>query len=111
MKDADIRAYIDLAVKRSIEEYKKAGLFKGSDDAIYSDASEILKNYFETGQKDARITYAIQGLRFDPYFRILDLYYSDRRTIDQIAGEMGVDSSTVVRNKKRLCLAIYHEII
>ena len=111
MNDQDIREYIDLAVKRSIAEYKKAGLFRESDDAIYGDISEILKSYYNTGKKDARITYAIQGLRFDPYFRILDLYYSDKRTIEQIAGMMGVDSSTVVRNKKRLALAIYHEII
>lgn len=111
MNDAEIRAYIDLAIQRSIAEFKKSGLVKGADDAVYADASEVLKNYFRSGKKEANITYAIQGMRFDPYFRIIPLYFDEGKTIEQIAEELGVDTSTVMRNKKRLCLNIYNEII
>lgn len=111
MPDDEIKKIIDLAVKTSITEYKKSGLLKDSDNVAYSDASAILTSYYESDQKDAALTYAIQGQRFDPYFKIITMYFSDKKTIEVIAEELGVDVSTVVRNKKRLCLAIYNEII
>lgn len=111
MTDIDIRKIIELTVKKSIAEYKKSGILKDSENVAYSDVSAILSNYFGSGKKDASITYAIQGLRFDPYARIISMYFEQRKTIDTIAEELGVDISTVVRNKKRLCLAIYNEII
>ena len=111
MPDEEIKRIIDLAVKTSIAEYKKSGLLKDSDNVAYSDASAILTSYYESDKKDAALTYAIQGQRFDPYFKIITMYFSDKKTIEAIAEELGVDVSTVVRNKKRLCLAIYNEII
>lgn len=111
MTDEEIKAYIEYAVKNAIRELKKSGLMKGSDNAVYSDASEMLWNYYKTGKTETNLTYAIQGLRFDPYFRIIPLYFEERRTIEQIAEELGVDVSTVMRNKKRLCLSIYNEIV
>lgn len=111
MTDNEIKAYIDIAIKRSIHEYKKSGLLKQSDNAVYSDASQILASYYAGGEKDAAVTYALQGLRFDPYFKIIALYYKQGRRVEDIAEELGVDISTVVRNKKRLCLEIYNEII
>ena len=111
MPDEEIRKIIDLAVKTSIAEYKKSGLLKDSDNVAYSDASAILTSYYQSDRTDAALTYAIQGQRFDPYFKIITMYFQEKRTIESIADELGVDISTVVRNKKRLCLAIYNEII
>ena len=111
MPDEEIRKIIDLAVKTSIAEYKRSGLLKDSDNVAYSDASAILTSYYDSEKKDAALTYAIQGQRFDPYFKIITMYFSDKKTIEAIAEELGVDVSTIVRNKKRLCLAIYNEII
>ncbi len=111
LTDLEIKSYIDLAIKRSIAEFKKSGLLKGSDNAAYSDASDILMNYFKSGKNEANVTYAIQGLRFDPYYRIIPLYFEEGKTIEQIAEALGVDVSTVMRNKKRLCLNIYNEIV
>lgn len=111
MDEEKIKAYIDLTIQRTMAEFKKAGLIKGADDAAYSDVSEILTEYYKGEAKDVKITYAIQGQRFDPYFRVIPLYYGDRKTIEQIAEELGVDTSTVMRNKKRLCLSIYNDIV
>ena len=111
MTDEEIKKYIDIAIKRSIHEYKKSGLLKQSDNAVYTDISQLLNSYFQGGEREASITYAIQGLRFDPYFRIIPLYYREGKRVEDIAEELGVDISTVVRNKKRLCVAIYNEII
>ena len=109
--DEEIKAYIDEAIERSIKAYKKNGLLKDEAVAAYTDASEVLRSYFRNGKTDVQITYAIQTQRFDPYFRIISLYYEQGKTIEQVAEDLGVDTSTVMRNKKRLCLAIYENII
>lgn len=111
MTDNEIKQYIDYAINKSISEFKKCGILKESESASYSDATEIIANYYKNGKKETNITYAIQGQRFDPYFKIIERYFEDGRTIESIAEEMGVDVSTVVRNKKRLCLQIYKDIM
>jgi hypothetical protein len=110
MTDEQVKKYIDMAVRRSVEEYKRAGLLEMSSNAIYGDAVDILAGYYRNGKKDAGVTYALEALRFDPYFRIIPLYFEEHRTHEDIAGIFGVDVSTVSRNKKRLCLAVYNEI-
>lgn len=111
MTDDEIKAYIDTAINRSIQAYKREGMLKESEAAAYTDANAILLNYYATGKTDNSITYAINGMRFDQYFQIIPLYYDEQVKIEQIAERMGVDVSTVVRNKKRLCLEIYKNII
>ena len=111
MTDEEVKEYIDLTIKMTISEYKKKGLLKDSNNAAYEDASEILSSYYKSGMQDKKITYAIQGIRFDPYFRIIPMFYEEGKTIECIADNLGVDVSTVMRNKKRLCLLIYNEII
>lgn len=111
MNEEEVKRIIELTVQKTIKEYKRNGLIKDSDAAMYADASEILMSYYRAGKTDAQITYAIQGQRFDPYYRIIPLYYGEGKTVEGIAEELGVDVSTVVRNKKRICLKIYNEIV
>lgn len=111
MTDEEIKNYIDIAVQKTIKEYKKNGILKDNGAAAYADVSEILSSYYKGGKNEMSITYAIQGQRFDPYFRIIQMYFEAGKTIAEIAEELNVDTSTIVKNKKRLCLAIYNEII
>lgn len=111
MIDKEIQKIIELTVEKTIAGFKKSSLLKDTENVAYSDASAILSSYYKTDKKDASITYAIQGIRFDPYARIIPMYYEQGKTLETIAEELGVDVSTVVRNKKRLCLAIYNEIL
>lgn len=111
MTDEEVMRYIDITVKKTISEYRSNGLIKEMDSAAYTDASAILKDYYKNNKSDTSITYAIQGQRFDPYFCIISLYYEQGKTIEQIAEHLDVDVSTITRNKKRLCLAIYENII
>ena len=111
MTDEEIKNYIDIAVQKTIKEYKKNGILKDNGAAAYADISEILSSYYKGGKSEMSITYAIQGQRFDPYYRIIQMYFEAGKTIAEIAEELNVDTSTIVKNKKRLCLAIYNEII
>ena len=110
MTEQEIKEYIDLTVKRSISEMKKNGLLKDAGNVLYEDAIEILTNYYNSGKAEASITYAIQSIRFDPYYRIIPLYFEKCYKLEAIAEELGVDVSTIVRNKKRLCLDIYARV-
>ena len=111
MTDEEIKGYIDMTVKRTIAEYKKSGLLKKSEAIAYTEACEIISNFYNSDEAEMSVFYAIQGQRFDPYFRIIPLYFEEKKTVEGIAEIIGVDVSTVVRNKKRLCLAIYNDIV
>ena len=107
MADEEIKKIVNL----TIQELKKNGLLKDYNNAAYSDVSELIYSFYANDKKDPAMSYAIQGLRFDPYYRILKLYFKEHLTVEAISEELGVDRSTVLRNKKRLCMAIYTEII
>lgn len=111
MTEEERAALIRQTVRETMEELKREGLLKDAQSAAYSDAIELLRQYYRDGKRDAAITYAIRGLRFDPYYAIIEQYFERRRTNEQIAERMGVELSTIVRNKKRLCLAIYDAIV
>lgn len=98
-------------VEMTIKCFKAQGMLKESDSMAYEEATAILKRFFREGQKDNNIKYALSGLRYDAYFAIIPKYFRENKTIETIADELGVDVSTIVRNKKRLCLEIYNLII
>lgn len=110
MTDEELKQYIEDTVKETIREIKREGLLKDSDDSIYNDVSRILKSYYSEGKKDNQITYALQSIRYDPYYTIIPMYFKDGDKVDVIANALMVDVSTVIRNKKRLCLQIYKEL-
>lgn len=101
---------IAFIVSKTVEELQKRGMLRSNSDLQYADACRILEEYYHNGSTENSVTYAIQALRFDPYFRIIPLYFDEKKTLEYIAENLGVDVSTIVRNKKRLCLAIYNEI-
>lgn len=110
MNDEEIRDYINLTIRKTLGEIKKSGLMRDSSNVLYAEATELLSNYYSAGKSEASITYAIQSIRFDPYYRIIPLYFEKCYKLEAIAEELGVDISTIVRNKKRLCLEIYQRI-
>lgn len=110
MNDEEIRDYINLTIWKTLGEIKKSGLMRDSSNVLYAEATELLSNYYSAGKSEASITYAIQSIRFDPYYRIIPLYFEKCYKLEAIAEELGVDISTIVRNKKRLCLEIYQRI-
>lgn len=107
----NIKDLIKETVDECIKELSKRHMIQDDDTAAYSDVSNLLMDYYKNGKKDNALTYTIYSKRFDPYFRIIPMFYEEGRTLEDIKNTLGVDISTVVRNKKRLCLEIYQEII
>lgn len=107
----DIKIIIRETVSECVKELTRQHMIQDNDSAAYNDISNLLINYYKNGEKDNALTYAIQAQRFDPYYRIIPMYFKDDMTLDVIARALEVDLSTIVRNKKRLCLQIYNDII
>lgn len=103
----DIEKVIEQTVIKTVDRLKTLGVIKTTDDMILEESSQLLKDFYKRGAKDASVNYALQTVRFDPYFRIILMYYQDGKTLSEIAETLDVDTSTVSRNKKRLCLEIY----
>lgn len=85
-------------------------MLKNVDDSAYSEVSSMLAAYYDGGEQDSQIRAAVDGLKGDLYYKVLPLYFGYKYTIEQIAEEFGVEVSTIVRNKKRLCLLVYNAI-
>lgn len=102
MNDADVKKI----VKATIRELRKDGLLKDWRAQAYQDIGERLYRYYG-GAEDAELEAALDDLRSDYYFRVIPLYYGERKTIEALAEQMHVEVSTIVRNKRRLCMMIY----
>lgn len=109
MNDQD-RQFIREIVSETIRELKRTGLLKSVSDLAYVEVSELLKGYYDDGERDRTITDALTAIRDDSYFKIIPLYFSYGYTIERIAEVFDVEISTITRNKKRLCLDVWARI-
>lgn len=103
----EVEEYINLTIQTTIKELKRNSIVGEPKEHIYKQISKELVDYYEKGQNSTKITEALELLKNDAYFDIIPLYYNLRHTIEMIAEAFNVDTSTIVRNKKRLCLEIY----
>lgn len=103
---------VRMTVQETVAELKKTGFLRPPDKKAYKDTARKLYGYFDalkadTAEIDDDITAVMAMLRDDPYFKLLRLYFSQHKTVEQIAEIMHCDPSTVARNKKRLVLKIH----
>lgn len=103
MKSEEIRK----VVSEVLDELIKRDMLRPSDKIAYSNVSDRLYDFYESGAKDYDVQTALKKIEADPYYMLIPLYFSELKTIDQLAEIFGVEVSTITRNKKRLCLAIH----
>ena len=111
MTESDIIKYIDMVVDKTVKALTKNNVLKNGDDVKYADISYMLIDYYQNGQNVPKIETALDIIKTDDYFEIIPMYYGDRLSISEVAKQLGKDTSTIVRNKKRLCLQIYTTLI
>lgn len=98
-------------VRITLDELTKRKLLKSDDYYTVLRSVEVsLYKFFENKDKITGVSYALNTLSDDPYIDVIFLQYRDGKTLEWIAEYMGVDVSTIKRNKKRLILAIYELI-
>ena len=106
MKEAEIKKI----VKETIRELRRTGALQSVNEMAYREINSILYAYYDNGGTDQDITAALERHKNDEYFKIIPLFYDYRYTIEAIAQECSVEPSTITRNKKRLCLAVYKDL-
>lgn len=103
-----IRELVAGAVKETIQELRRNGLLKRSDDVAYAEISERLFEYYRNPARDEAMKTALEKIKVDYYYNIIPQYYRNKMTIDWIAEDYHCEISTIARNKKRLCLRLYN---
>lgn len=95
-------------VSETIAELKRQELLCDVEDAVYNEISEKLYQYYSPYEnQDEKVSEGLERLKNDKYFPILSMFYRSKYTVEEIAERLDVDTRTVSRNKKRLCLKLY----
>lgn len=99
---------IKAVVKETVNELLSQDMLKYSDLIIYERMSDRLREHYKT--PETSIDQALDQLKYHPYYEVLQMYYGDNMTLEEIAEDYDVDISTIVRNKKSLCIKIFNLI-
>lgn len=93
-------------VKLTIDE-----LLNGDTDDTYQKAKIIveyeLKSFFNSDSNNNNVGKILNHLMEDDYIDIIFLYYRDGKTLEFIADYYNKDTTTIIRNRKRLIMEIY----
>lgn len=95
-----VKITIDELTQRKLLEINKIN-YSHILETVENEINKFFKGY------KTRIGHILNQLSDDQYIDIIFLQYRDVKTLEWIAEYLGVDVSTVKRNKKRLILKIY----
>ena len=102
----DIDNIIEKTVTETVTKLKLAGMLKDDTDTAYEKTEKLLKRYNDIKLTDNKIVpvfnRALDAIRDDEYFQIIELAYFENRSREYIAEYFDIEVSTVSRNKKRL---------
>lgn len=102
MTEDEVKRIVALTVR----QMKKEGMVKEINEIMFEEISKRLCYHFNEGYSE-EIAKVLNEIKTDSYYTIIPLYFGKRMTHEQIAEKMGVDVTTITRNKKRLCIEIY----
>lgn len=97
-------------VKITLDELAQRNMLKDPYQDILKAVDKYLCDYFNNKAEGNGVSYALRQLLDDPYIDLIYLHYRDKRTIEDIAEYYEKDTSTILRNKKRLVKSIYEMI-
>lgn len=96
-------------VKITIDELSSSGLLKDEYQLTLKAMERRLIHFFNDTE-DSTLTGALRSLADDPYIDIIYLQYRDGKTLERIAEILDKDTRTIMRNKKRLVVALSEKI-
>lgn len=97
-------------VKMTLDELTTRKLIKDDYQSILKVVEGKLYDFFNNRGDGNGISYILRHLSDDQYIDVIFLQYRDGKTLEWIAEYLGVDVSTVKRNKKRLICSIYERL-
>lgn len=90
----------------SVQEYvQKGGMPHGlvlEEESVDAAVRTVQRSVQDTVQAVALIDRCMESLRYDPYYKVLEMRYFEGRTQEDIALELKCNQATIARNKNRL---------
>ncbi len=97
-------------VAATIDELRRCGALRPLADIAYTEILSVLAAYYGGGETEGKITDALKSIESDAYYKIIPLNFRYGYSLERIAELYGADISTIKRNKKRLCIALYEKL-
>ena len=72
------------------------------EESVEDAVRTVQESVRDTVRVISLIDKCMSALRFDPYYKILEMRYFEGRTQEDIAAEFGCNQATIARNKSRL---------
>ena len=96
---------IKSVVKETLNQLLNGNMINYGDTVIVNHIAELLKAHYN--KPDPLITQALDSLKSDYYYGVLEDYYGKGLTLERLSEKYNADISTIMRNKKRLCIQLY----
>lgn len=112
---------IDDILKMGITETRKNGSgfdrvqggkreYKGLPEIELEKIEHLKSENLKLEKRIIRVENALMCIERDPYYDVITLRYFDNMTIEDIAEELEIDKSTVVRNRTRLINELKYQL-
>lgn len=112
----DIEKLINQVTNQTVIKLKKSRLMKDDKKTAFKKTEELLRNYDKymaaisvdpegTGKTQKLIKIinnALKSIEEDPYYGIIEMFYMEHKTREEIAEFFDVEVKTITRNKARL---------
>lgn len=110
MNDKEIEKIINETVNATVLKLKVAGLMKDDRKNAFQKTEEILRNYNSFIHSDQpqtkkllmRINEALGMIKDDPYYDLIQLFYIECKSREEVAEHFNTSVTTISRNKTRL---------
>ena len=111
MIDESIKEVIDETATVTVQKMQMAKLIKDGTKSAFQKTEEVLRNYPTFKRiKDKpytvnlvnKVEEALDEIREDPYYDIIQMFYFENETRESIALTLDITVRTVARNKRRL---------
>ena len=118
MDGLNIDEIIERTVNRTVLKLKMTGLIKDHEKPATAKTEVLLLNYriFKSSDQPytrritGKVETALNGIRSDPYYSIIPMFYFDGISREEIADSFGVTPTTISRNKSRLLQRLTTEL-
>ena len=111
MIDESIKEVIDETATVTVQKMQMAKLIKDGTKSAFQKTEEVLRNYPTFKRiKDKpytvnlvnKVEEALDEIKEDPYYDIIQMFYFENETRESIALTLDITVRTVARNKRRL---------
>lgn len=111
MIDESIKEVIDETATVTVQKMQMAKLIKDGTKSAFQKTEEVLRNYPTFRRiKDKpytvnlvnKVEKALDEIKDDPYYDIIQMFYFENETRESIALTLDITVRTVARNKRRL---------